>query len=291
MPRIIQPNVGKVAGPLRMKVAQTPPFASSKALTPNDKVHDRTPIILSNQDVRRGRYSRRNVNGLSKSRSKSLPTSKQASLLLGKPPDDDESLQEALIHNSDKYKNSNKFISQDLRVATPKFLDDAHRASTTIAEPSQQRYALAIDTRYLFSSTSTGSGVESSRVPESLINNCKVLTKSLHSRGITPCIVAATTASNKTRSNRHYTHENKRVAAALSDLGLGIETHKLTDGKNAILRRAMDIDDDTLYSQVKIPSAKMNSGVYPIPLPLNATYSWLLLSAMGESQMRILTAV
>jgi hypothetical protein len=307
MPRIFEATVGKVAGPLRMKVAPTATFSSSTTQTPKSKGHDRTPAISSNQEIRRGRYSRRNSNGLKKSRSKSLPSSKQASLLFGKPPDDDDSLQPASIDHSSKFKDSNIFVNRNLREATPKAdfptnsgdntvdnLDpsdltpssDECRPSIALAGPSQQRHALAIDTRYLLNSTSNGSGKESFSAAESIVHNCKVLTKSLSSRGIAPCIVASTTASGKTRSYLHYTHENKRVATALADLGLGIETHKLVSGDNATLRKAMDLDDDTLYSRIAIPSTKLNSGASSISLPLHASYSWLLFSAMGTSQMR-----
>jgi hypothetical protein len=304
MPRIIEAKVGKVAGPLRMKVAQTTP-------TPKSEMHDCSPALSSGQEIRRGRHSRRSVNGLKKSRSKSLPSSKQSAFLFGKPPDDDDSLEPPIDH-SVKLKSSKIVFDKNLRVAFPKVdvpdnyetsssitnkvdpscdltpIDDEFRSnSTALADPSQQRYALAIDTRCLSISAAIGNGSESFNAAKSMIRNCQAFTKSLHSRGITPCIVASTTASDKTRSCVHYTHENKRVAAALADLGLGIETHKLLCDSDE-LRKATDIDDDILYTQVEIPSNKLKNGAISIPLALNATYSWLLFSAMGKLYLKVL---
>ena len=300
MPRIIEAKVGKVTGPLRMRVVPTASFSGSKAQTPKRTAHDHPPVTSSNLEMRRGRYSRI-VGGLKKSRSKSLPSSKQASLLFGKPPEDDDALLNVSADHSVERKKANKYKSQDLRVATPRIVngnidvannidsndfmhDDAELLSSmTSTESSQQRFALAIDTRCLSTSASTGRGSESFCVAQRVIQNCKHLTKSLHSRGITPCIVSSTTASDTSRLHLYSTHENKRVATALSDLGLGIETHKLVDGNNETLRKAMDNDDGTLYSQIEIASVKSNSGAISIPLPLHASYTWLLYSAMGTS--------
>jgi hypothetical protein len=309
MPRIIEAKIGKVAGPLRMKVAPTSSSTLSTTHTPNSEGRNHSPTLLSEQEVRRGRYSRRHVNGSKKSRSKSLPSTNQAAFLFGKPPDD-VYLQDTSIDYPIKIEKSNVDKNEDLRTATPqdkdiartgtsavnKFdpsvltqFDDNLRSNFTFTEPSQHRYALALDTRCLLTSARTGRGSESLSVAECIIRNCKVLTKSLHSRGITPCIVTSTVASDKARSCLHYTHENERVAAALADLGLGIETHKFFHGDNrdsAELKKAIKVDDDTWYTKVEIPTTKLNTGALSIPLPLNATYSWLLFSAMGTLQMK-----
>ena len=301
MPRIIEANVGKVVGPLRMKVASTAFRTDTKTNTPKGKGHDHVLPTSLNVETRRGRFSR-NVNGIKKNRSKSLPSAKEASLLFGKPPENDEPLQEYNVDPSVAQKQSNIYKSQELRVATPTLGVAAKDSTDTFNEfyskdfttsdvfpgissagTSPERYALALDTRFLSSSTSICAGRESSSVVESMINNCKLFTKSLHTRGVTPCIVASTTNSGTTSSHLHYSPENRRVVTALSDLGIGIETHKLLDDNDDVLRKSMNHEDGTLYSQVNIPSSTSITGAFSIPLPLNATYSWLLFSAMGKS--------
>ena len=306
MPRVIEAKVGKVVGPLRMKVVPATGTSLSvfNAQTPRSIYEDITPTKSSNLEVRRGRYSR-NMNGLKKNRSKSLPSSKEASLLLGKPPEDDESLHEVNIDSTVARKKPHIYKSQELQVATPKeqfpmncfhavnklpskdvtSCDDVCRPTMKFEESSQQRYALALDTRCPSNASSNGNtaGNESCSAVARLIRNFKVLFKSLHTRGITPCIVASTTARDTARSHLHYTHENKRVATALADLGLGIESHKLSDKDDTTLWKMMDPNDDTMFSHVNISFAITTSGAFSIPLPLNATCSWLLFSAMGKS--------
>lgn len=301
MPRIIEAKVGKVVGPLRMKIVPTS-RADTKAQTPKSKVHDHALATeSSNFETRRGRFTR-GLNGTKKTRSKSLPSSKEASLLFGKPPEIDEPSLEYPVNRSVTQTKTNIYRSQELLVATPKVSalaedcadagnkfnskdfttsDDECYPSITSTGPSLERYALALDTRFL-SSSNIRCGNESSSAVESMILNCKVITKSLHARGITPCIVASTTTSDMMRTHLHSSSENKRVAAALADLGIGIETHKILHDCDDVLRKAMDNDDSTLYTQVDIPSSSSNTGAFSIPLPLNATYSWLLFSAMGK---------
>ena len=300
MPRVFEAKCGKVAGPLRMKVAQTASHINSKTQAPKSIVH--AFATSSNVDTRRGRFSR-SVSGIKKFRSKSLPSSKEASLLLGKPPEVDEPSQEYSVDPSVPYKKSSTYRSQELQVAPPKgsvsgatvnkfdasdfaTFDDECYPSITSTGPSRERFALALDTRYLTSTTSNSCGNKSSIAVESMIFNCRVLAKSLHTRGISPCIISTTTKSDMICSHPHFALENKRVVAALADLGLGIKTHKLLQEDDDSFHKALDLEDNTMYAQVDISSTKSTSCEFSIPLPLNATYSWLLFSAMGKSNQQ-----
>jgi hypothetical protein len=295
MPRIIEPKAGKVVGPLQMKVISNASINDSGNHIMDSNEFDFPSTSESHSVLRRGRYSRKMIE-LKRSRSKSLPSTKEASLLFGKPLEveashgstNDEATQKAKNFKSQEMllhmKNSKILPKNTFNISTLDMKSSINNNCSRMPcmEPSE-RHALALDTRFLVVPTNAKSELFASVEP--IIQNFKDLAKSLCTRGVTPCIIASTVPANaESRSRFQNCSEKKRITAALTDLGLGISTHKIPRiGDDSSFRKAENKVHDTTYSQVDIPSTgtDSNTGACFIPLPLHATYSWMLFSAMG----------
>jgi hypothetical protein len=285
MPRIIEPIIGKVVGPLRMKV---PPLQNNANISTKSHIaRDRSETTL-NQHDRRGRYSRKQAN-MKKLRSKSLPQTSNSSLLLGKPPDSDESFcetssqqvtesKENLNESELKTANSSQMQKSKDSAYTLNGDDSDNYANFTGIFDSKQksrappkRHALAFDTRCLLSK-----GYEEKKTEcreTSLIRHCKHFLRTLDCRDIAPCILAVTTNGNGSIT---------RGSAAVSALGIGIQAYKLVkDSDRTVIDKALDFSDRSIISNVHVLSTEANDGSISIPVALQAKNSWLIFSSLG----------
>jgi hypothetical protein len=286
MPRIIEPVIGKVVGPLRMKV----PHALAKSNDSKDHTCSHRSDTVPNQNDRRGRYSR-NRGNMRKLRSKSLPQSSNSSILLGKPPESDDPFHVDLptpkagsmkkrafkaSKNSSKQNDMGSFGVFDCDDSN----EDASNATdlNPISSLPAKRRALALDTRYLVSKVDV---IEKAQCWEStFIRHCKDFLRTLDCREAAPSILAV----SKTIGSGSSTRGNPAMAA----LGIETEAFNLVKGLDrTIIDKAIDVSDRSIISGIPVRTTKSSGVAMPIPIACQAKSSWLLFSSLGTSQFML----
>jgi hypothetical protein len=269
MPRIIEPLIGKVVGPLRMKVP--PPLAMSNAVI--DHSCNRRSKTTLNRTDRRGRYSR-NRGNMKKLRSKSLPQSSCSSIHLGKPPESDEPLHgEPEASNTSKQNSMGAFGISDGTGIDEGFSNIAGFKHMSILPT--KRHALAIDTRCLVPKKNE---IEKVHCWESaFIRHCKYFLRTLDCRDAAPCILAVSRAIGRGSISRG----NPAVVA----LGIETEAFNLVKGLDrTVVDKAIDASDRSIISGFPVQTTEAKGGAIRIPLACRAKISWLLFSSLGTSQ-------
>jgi hypothetical protein len=288
MPRIIEPTMGKVVGPLRMKVASATTTNSNVTKRSNSNNQSDTSF---HQQERRGRYSRQR-NDLKKLRSKSLPPSTESSMLFGKPLEIDEPFCKSYTENISENIKTNVSKKRDLHITTSKKgihqprnvddskclnKDDSDHSKQCLSSPTQ-RHALAMDTRYI-----PPTDIDEMKLlghPTPLIRHYKDFLQTLETRGTPPCILTTTvTASNDKLLTVHGINKSNKLKASISALGIGIKSYKLcSDDNRDIFLKVADPSDSTIISEAYVPKSV---GGMSFPVSLNASSSWLIFSALG----------
>ena len=287
MPRFIEPVIGKVVGPLRMKV---PPPSSVANSAKSQTSRDRFETAL-NQNNRRGRYSRKQAN-LKKLQSKSLPQSSNSSILLGKPPENDEPLHEKSPKQSEESKENRKTrevtISKSARTQISKISaceskDDnsnlftywnGRSSSMQNSFSPPKRDALAFDTRCLLLNDATDT--KALFYETSMLRHYKDCLRTLNFRDAAPCIMATTTTNGAGSIARRN--------SVVTDLGIGIQAYNLVNYMDqGVMEKAIDLSDRSVIRGVHFSSTKDNGGAISIPVALQAKNSWLVFSSLGTS--------